>query len=172
MRPLLPVLAALMILLGPRASLAQEAVTAKFVGRWVGNGVVRPGGFDPQEAIRCKVTGVQDTANQTSFAGRCATPGGAGEFRVTIAQAAAGTKLAARVRLGNRHDAVDFSGIAAAGKITLRQREPLRRGKRLLRSTIVFDFARDGSLTMTDRVTDMLSQAQATALKVRFERRQ
>lgn len=171
MKPFLALLMASLVALAPAASFAASSgPLAKFIGNWVGDGMVRPRGFDLQRVIRCKVTGRQDQANQISFAGRCATPEGAGRFQVLIASDKTGKRLAATARFATSRQQIDFSGKAQAQTIILRQTAPITRGGRKLVSTMRFTFANDGRLTMTNRVSDLQNGAQALSLIVRFKR--
>ncbi len=141
-----------------------------FVGVWVGEGTVRPSGFDAPQKIRCKVKGKRMSALQISFAGRCATTSGAGAFGLLIATNGSGENYAAKVLLSLSNAEVDFSGENVGRTITLTQREPIRNRGRLLTSVITLTLENDGMIGFINQVTDIEKNQQQQALEVNFRR--
>ncbi|NOX72642.1 MAG: hypothetical protein GXP03_03115 [Alphaproteobacteria bacterium] len=152
-------------------SLAQESdLVGRLVGVWVGEGTVRPRGFDAPEKIRCKVKGERMADFQVRFAGRCATTSGAAAFRLRVAQDQAGQVFAAKIRLSSTEADVDFKGPRTGEGMVLAQIEPLEQGARLLASEILLMLPLNGDIRMTNDVTDQNSGEQAQSLDIRFVR--
>jgi hypothetical protein len=170
-RPLL--LALVLAQFGVLPSLAQENdLVGRLVGVWVGEGFVRPRGFDEPETIRCKVKGVLLAELQVRFAGRCATTSGAAGFKLRVAQDQAGQMFAAKIQLSNSGNDVDFRGPRTGDSMVLGQVMPLEQGARLLASEILLMLPLNGDIRMTNDVTDQISGEQAQSLDIRFIRQQ
>ncbi|NOX41325.1 MAG: hypothetical protein GXP05_12700 [Alphaproteobacteria bacterium] len=167
MRRILAVLVMLATL--PSGSFATELLSG-FVGAWVGEGTVRPSGFDAPQKIRCKVEGKRTSPLQISFAGRCATTSGAGALGLLIATNKSGKNYAAKVLLSPSDAEVDFSGKNVGRTITLTQREPIRNRGRLLTSVITLTLENDGMIGFINQVTDIEKNQQQQALEVIFRR--
>ena len=140
-----------------------------FSGVWIGNGTVRPHGFDDQVAVRCKVTGELDSQHQAVFAGRCATTEGAGEFRMIIAQDAKGNTFAAKLLSGE--NTLDFKGKAVENTILLDQQTPSESLGRMLTSRITLETGTKGVIAFTNEVRDVESGETKRAFVVEFIRR-
>jgi hypothetical protein len=148
----------------------QNDLVGRFVGVWVGEGTVRPRGFDDPEKIRCKVKGERMADLQIRFAGRCATTSGAGAFKLRVAQDKTGQVFAAKIRLSNTEDDVEFKGPRTGEGMVLAQIEPMQQGTRLLAAEILLELPPDGDIRMTNDVTDQNSGEQAQSLDIRFVR--
>jgi hypothetical protein len=158
-----------LLIILPGSGFATELLSS-FVGVWVGEGTVRPTGFDAPQKIRCKVQGKRMSALQISFAGRCATTSGAGAFGLLIASNKSGQNFAAKVLLSQSNAEVDFSGERADRVLTLTQIEPVRTQGRLLTSVIILRLAKDGLINFANHVTDVEKDLQEQAFSVIFRR--
>jgi len=146
-------------------------VLSRFVGNWVGSGMVRPNGFDASEKILCKVTGRQDSTLQITISGRCATASGAGVFHLSLAQNKMGDRFAAKIRLAEAAQTVDFRGRPASQGIELTQIAPVFRGDRKLTSVFMLTFLADGTLRMDNQVTNVADKMTAQSLLVMLSKR-
>lgn len=153
----------------PEAARAEDMVQ-RFVGIWVGEGTVRPHGFDQPEKIRCKVIGERMSGVQISFAGRCATTSGAGTFRLLLAQDETGTQYAAKMQFSTGKADVEFTGRVVGDTITLLQTKALMQDNRLLLSEITLNLPPGLAITMTNTVTDQTTGEAAQSLEIRFVR--
>lgn len=149
-----------------------EDIVQRFVGVWVGEGQVRPQGFDEVQKIRCKVTGERMSEVQISYAGRCATTTGVGTFRLLLAQDATGKRYAAKMQFSTGKADVEFKGQVAGDTITLLQTKELAQNNRVLLSEITLDLPLGKDITMTNNVTDQVSGETAQSLEIRFTRRE
>ena len=145
-----------------------EDVVSRFLGIWVGEGQVRPNGFDDPEKTRCKVSGAEMTPMQISFAGRCATASGAGGFRLLLAQDAEGRLFAASARLGDGGEPYAFSGRIDEGRIELRQTG--ESGPAELSSVIFLTFPDENRIGMRMRTSNSASGEHADSLDLLFRR--
>lgn len=148
-----------------------EDIVARMVGVWVGQGVVRPRGFDAPEKIRCKVIGKKLSDVEVRFSGRCATTSGAGAFRLFIAQDETGSLFAARVRFSGAKSALEFNGDISADKITLLQDNAVAQGDRLVLATLSLLIPKDGDIEMINDIVDLNSGEIAQSLNIKFVRR-
>jgi len=141
-------------------------VLTRFLGNWVGSGMVRPNGFDASEKVLCKVTGRQDSALQITISGRCATASGARAFHLRLAQNKVGDRFAAKIRLAEAAQTVDFRGRPAPLGVELTQIAPVSRGDRKLTSVFTLTFLADGALRMDNQLTDVTEKMTAQSLLV------
>jgi hypothetical protein len=156
-------------LMPPLPAVAEDFVQ-RFLGVWVGKGLVRPSGFGAPEKVRCKVKGTLMTPNQVSFAGRCATTSGATAFQLLVAQDETGLLFAAKIRLSAVMTEVDFKGRNEGGQIELLQVEPIEQKERLLTSKVTLSFPQVANIKMTDDITDLNSGQSAQSLEILFVR--
>lgn len=138
-------------------------------GVWVGNGTVRPNGFDDPVVVRCKVKGELQSQVQALFEGRCATTEGAGAFRLMIAQDKNGETFAAK--MGGADAMLDFKGHAVKHTIVLDQQAPTENHGRTLTSRITLETGVDGKIAFTTEVRDVNSGQTQRAFVVQFVRR-
>jgi hypothetical protein len=143
---------------------------AKFLGSWVGEGKVRAKGFGAEEVIRCEADGEQMNDAQISFAGRCATTGGSGAFRIFLAQDADGKVFVAKIKLSGSERMVDFAGKGIGDNIVLKQKKPLMRGEREVLSEITLALPETGEIILTDMLTDLENDEQTDALSLTFRK--
>jgi hypothetical protein len=153
----------------PNLVLAEDIV-ARMVGVWVGQGTVRPRGFDAPEKIRCKVVGEKLSEVEVKFAGRCATASGTGAFRLFVAQDIGGSRFAARIRLSNAKDALDFKGSLGGDTIVLKQNEVVEQKDRKVLATITLKIPEGMDIEMTNDIVDQNSGETAQSLAIQFTR--
>ena len=169
-----PATAALLLAAATIAPVASADPTsgtvARFIGSWEGEGTVRPKGFGAPEAVRCKAQGKGMNDVQVSFEGRCATASGSGNFRIFLAQDAAGERFVAKVRLTGGEKMIDFAGRALEHDIVLSQKNPVTSGKRELTAELTLSLSSEDTIGMANRLTDLISGEEAEALSVIFRK--
>ncbi len=153
----------------PVPAMAKDVVQ-RFLGVWVGQGLVRPNGFDALEKVRCKVKGTLTAPTQVSFVGRCATTSGATAFGLFVAQDETGLLFAAKIQISAVATEVDFKGRNEDGQIQLLQVSPVQQEDRLLTSKVTLSFPQAREMKMTDDITDLNSGETAQSLEILFVR--
>jgi len=146
-------------------------IVSRFVGVWVGNGLVRPNGFDASVAVRCRIQGDRISATQVRFAGRCATTNGSGTFAMMIAQDSIGRVFAAKGQFAQTGGWVDFSGTGDENSIVLIQKKPLLRGDEHWLSEIALGLLSDGRISFDNNLSDISSGRKALSFSVVFRAR-
>jgi len=146
-------------------------VVSRFLGVWVGEGLVRPHGFDPQVVVRCRIKGTKMNATQINFAGRCATPSGSGAFNLMIAQDPSGRVFSAKGKFAQVVDWVDFSGTGNKNAVVLKQKKPISQGNFRWMSEITLTFQSDGVILFYNNLSDKKSGKQTLSFSVSFHRR-
>jgi len=148
-----------------------EDITGRLVGVWIGEGVVRPNGFDAPEKIRCRMVGRAKTEQQVNLKGKCATTSGAARFKLMLAQDVTGKVFAAKGGFLRQKALLSLSGIRVGDVVTLNAKEPVQNGDRLLTTRLTLTVPLGKNFKMTNIVTDKATGERATSLALTLKRK-
>lgn len=163
-------IAAAVLMVVVPASIAGD-LSGLFEGRWTGNGTIRPQSFNQPEKARCKVVGTALPSGATRFSGRCATVGGSGAFKMTIRQVPGTERYDVEAQMPDIVQPVRMRGSAQDRTLTLTLRRPLKRDGRTVTARIDIDFPDEGTMNMTQTVTDVSTNERVRAVSMVFEKR-
>jgi hypothetical protein len=151
---------------------AADVFIHRLIGVFVGEGTIRPQGFDDAVKVKCRLVGKPHDDLQVNLEGKCVTASGAGKVRFLIAQDQSGTKFAAKAGFASQKEMVALNGRRSGENLVFLTKAPFEASGRLVSSEIIFALAGepefDLSNTLTDRATGEVSQV--LSLKVKRKR--
>ena len=151
---------------------AADVFIHRLIGVFVGEGTIRPQGFDDAVKVKCRLVGKSRDDLQVNLEGKCVTASGAGKVRFLIAQDQSGSKFAAKAGFASQKEMVALNGRRSGENIVFMTNAPFEASGRMVSSEIAFALVGETEFdllnTMTDQTTGEVSQV--LSLKVKRKR--